>query len=72
MAELTTAQYDALERAITNRTRVAIYRRGSEYVVVPERLRTDRGREVLESTHPTTGDRVRFFLDEVEEIEVVR
>ena len=72
MAELTTAQYDALESAITNRTRVAIYRRGAEYVVVPERLRTDRGRELLESTHPATGDRLRFFLDEVDEIEVVR
>jgi hypothetical protein len=72
MAELTTAQYDALERAITEGTRIAVYRRGAEYVVVPRRLRTERGREALESIHPTTGDRLTFYLDEVEEIEVVR
>ncbi len=72
MAELTTVQYDALERAITRGTRIAVSRRGAEYVVVPKRLRTERGRETLESAHPTTGDRLVFFLDEVEEIEVVR
>ena len=72
MAELTTKQYDALERAIVKGTRVAVYRRGMEYVVVPKRLRTERGREALESTHPTTGDRLVFFLDELDDIEVVR
>ena len=72
MAELTTAQYDALERAITNGTRIAVYRRGSEVVVVPRTLRTLRGREVLESTHPTTGDRMTLYIDELDSIEVVR
>ena len=71
MAELTTSQYDALERAITDGRRVAVYRRGTEYVVVPQRLRTDRGREALESVHPTTGDRITLYLDEVDSIEVV-
>ncbi len=72
MAELTTAQYDALERAIVNGTRIAIYRRGAEYVVIPRRLRTDRGREAIDSAHPTTGDRLTFYLDELDQIEVVR
>lgn len=72
MAELTTAQYDALERAITHGSRVAVYRRGAEYVVVPRRLRTDRGREALESTHPTTGDGITLYIDEIDSIEVVR
>ena len=72
MAELTTKQYDVLERAIADGTRIAVRRRGAEFVVVPRRLRTDRGREAIESVHPTTGDRVTFYLDEVQGIEVVR
>ena len=72
MAELTTKQYDALERAIVRGTRIAVYRRGGEYVVVPKRLRTERGRETLECTHPTTGDKLVFYLDELDDIEVVR
>jgi hypothetical protein len=72
MAELTTAQYDALERAIVNGTRIAVYRRGAEYVVVPRRLRTERGRAAIDSAHPTTGDRLTFYRDELDQIEVVR
>jgi hypothetical protein len=72
MAQLTTKQYDALERAIIHGTRIAVFRRGAEYVVVPTRLRTESGRETVESAHPTTGDRLVFFLDEVDRIEVVR
>ena len=34
MAELTHAQYDALERAIIERRRLVVNRRGTEYVVV--------------------------------------
>ena len=72
MAELTTAQYDALERAITAGQRIAVYRRGAEYVVVPRALRVARGREALESTHPTTGDEITIYIDEIDAIEVVR
>ncbi len=71
MAELTTAQYDALERAITNSTRIAIYRRGTEYVVIPTRLIFAGGRESLQARHPTTGDPISLFIDEVESIDVV-
>ena len=72
MAELTTAQYDALERAITDGKRISVFRRGPEFVVVPRTLRPDRGREALESTHPTTGDRITLYIDEIDTIEVVR
>ena len=72
MAQLTTAQYDALERAITDGRRIAVYRRGTEYVVVPTELRLAAGREVVEATHPTTGEHLRLFLDELDSIEVVR
>jgi hypothetical protein len=72
MAELTTAQYDALERAIVDGTRISVFRRGSEYVVVPTRLRVEGGREAIEATHPTTGHALTLYVDEVDGIEVVR
>ena len=72
MAELNHKQYDALERAVADGRRIAVYRRGTEYVVVPRRLRIQGGREALEAVHPTTGDRITLWLDEVDSIEVVR
>lgn len=72
MAQLTHEQYDALERAIMEGSRIAVFRRGTEYVVVPQRLRIASGREAVEATHPTTGDSITLWLDEVDSIEVVR
>ena len=72
MAELNHKQYDALERAVADGRRIAVYRRGTEYVVVPKRLRIQGGREALEAVHPTTGDRITLWLDEVDSIEVVK
>ena len=72
MAELNHKQYDALERAVTDGRRISVYRRGTEYVVVPKRLRIVGGREAIDAVHPTTGDRITLWLDEVESIEVVR
>jgi hypothetical protein len=72
MAELTTTQYDALERAITNGRRVAVYRRGTEFLVIPMRFSLVGGREALEARHPTTGDRLVLILDELDSIEVVK
>lgn len=72
MAQLTTTQYDALERAITDGRRIAVYRRGTEYVVIPTRLRLTGGREALEALHPTTGEHLTLYLDDLESIEVVR
>ena len=72
MAQLTNSQYDALERAIRDGTRIAVFRRGTEYVVIPQRLRMLGGREAVESVHPTTGDDITFYLDAVDAIEVVR
>ena len=72
MAQLTHQQYDALERAVRDGTRIAVYRRGTEYIVIPQRLRMLVGREAVESIHPTTGDRITLYLDEVDAIEIVR
>ena len=72
MAQLTHDQYDALERAITNGIRIAVMRRGTEFVVVPQRLRLREGREAIEAMHPTTGHQLTLYIDEVDAIEVVR
>jgi hypothetical protein len=72
MAQLTTRQYDALERAITEGRRIAVYRRGTEFIVIPTQLRLSAGREALEATHPTPGEQLTLFLDDLESIEVVR
>ena len=72
MAQLTHDQYDALESAITNGIRIAVWRRGTEYIVVPRRLRLADGREAIEAMHPTTGHELTLYVDEVDAIEVVR
>ena len=70
MAELTHEQYDMLERAIAEGRRIAIYRRGTEYMVVPIRMRMS-AREAVEAMHPTTGERLTLYIDEIEGFEVV-
>jgi hypothetical protein len=72
MAQLTHQQYEQLERAVADGQRISVRRRGTEYVVVPARLATRSGREVIEANHPTTGDDLTLYLDEVDAIEVVR
>ena len=71
MAELTHKQYDLLERAITDQRRIAVIRRGTEYVVVPARLSVERGREAIQARHPS-GALMTFYVDEVQSIEVVK
>ena len=72
MGQLTVKQYDALERAIVDASRVAILRRGTEYLVIPERLTMQAGGEVIVARHPTTGARLTLRLDEVDRMEVLK
>jgi hypothetical protein len=72
MAQLTTAEYDRLERAVIDRSRISVYRRGTEYVVVPTRLHLIEGRERIEAVHPTTGDRIILYIDEIDSMQVIR
>lgn len=71
MAELSHREYDALERAIAERRRISVDRRGTEFVVVPEALRHVAGREAIEARHPTTGESLTLYIDELDAIEVV-
>lgn len=72
LGQWTHKQYDLLERAISAGTRISAYRRGTEFVVVPQRLKIIRDREAIESVHPTTGERIILYLDELDTIETVR
>jgi hypothetical protein len=72
MVQFSVQQYETLENSITHGRRVAIFRRGTEYIVIPERLRTRGGREAVDATHPTTGDTITFYLDELDSFEVIR
>jgi len=71
VSPLTHGQYEILERALADRSRVAVVRRGIELVVVPERLRVVTGREVVDARHPTTGDSLMLYLDELDTVEPV-
>jgi hypothetical protein len=71
LKELTHRQYDALESAITHGRRVSIRRRGSEYVGIPKKLWSEGQREAMSLLHPTTGELITIYLDEIDRIEVV-
>lgn len=66
---LTVRQYDMLELAITKGTRLVVSRRGTEYLLIPERLRIAAGREVIMTRHPTTGHKLELFVDELDFVE---
>lgn len=63
---LTPDALDALERAVRERRRVALRRRGTEYVVWAERLKTVAREEALEGRLPMTGEILAFPLRELE------
>jgi hypothetical protein len=70
--DLSTNQYDELERAITEGTRLSFWRRGTEYIVIPEALRLRNGREVVEARHPSTGQALVLAVDEIDSFEIIR
>lgn len=68
---LTPDALDALERAVRERRRVALRRRGTEYVIVAERLDTDDREEALRGRLPMTGEVLSFRLRELEHFAVL-
>ena len=71
MKQLNHRQYDALESAITHGRRISIRRRGTEYVGVPKNLWMEGQREAVSILHPTTGEEITVYLDEIDRLEVV-
>ncbi len=71
LKELTTRQYDALESAVAHSRRVSVYRRGTEYLGIPQKIWQDGRREAVSILHPTTGELITVYLDEIEHLDVL-
>jgi hypothetical protein len=62
---------DQLERAAREGRRVAIVRRGNEFVVVARRIVVRGKRETFIGMLPMTGEDIEFDLIEVDDFQVV-
>lgn len=62
---------DQLERAVRDGRRIAIMRRGTEYLVIATGPVNDAGHDAVEGRLPMTGEILRFRLTEIEHFELV-
>ena len=67
----TTDRMDQLENAARRGQRVALSRRGTEYVVVAIRVTSQDQHEVLIGRLPMTGEDLTFRLDQIDAFQVV-
>ncbi len=67
----TADRMDQLERAVRDRLRVALTRRGTEYIVTALRVGSAERREVLVARLPMTGEELVFRLDEIDSFQVI-
>jgi uncharacterized protein with PhoU and TrkA domain len=67
----TTDRMDQLERAARDGLRVALKRRGTEYVVVAQRVTSINQHDALVGWLPMTGEELTFRLDEMESFQVI-
>jgi uncharacterized protein with PhoU and TrkA domain len=62
---------DQLEHAARNGRRVALMRRGTEYIVVALRVTSAGRHDVLVGRLPMTGEELTFILDEIDTMQVL-
>lgn len=62
---------DQLENAARKGLRVALYRRGTEYIVVALRVSWVGQHEVLVGWLPMTGEELTFQLNDIESFQVI-
>jgi hypothetical protein len=67
----TADRMDQLESAARRSQRVALSRRGTEYVVVAIRVTTEERHDVLVGRLPMTGEELTFRLDQIDSFQVV-
>jgi hypothetical protein len=67
----TSDRMDQLERAVRDGLKVALTRRGTEYVVTALRITTVDRREALVGRLPMTGEELAFRLDQVDSFQVI-
>jgi len=62
---------DQLEHAARNGRRVALMRRGTEYIVVALRVTSAGRHDVLVGRLPMTGEELTFILNEIDAMQVL-
>jgi hypothetical protein len=67
----TAQRMDLLERAVRENRRVAISRRGTEFIVIATGLTSVKARDALVGRLPMTGEEMTFILDELESFAIV-
>jgi uncharacterized protein with PhoU and TrkA domain len=67
----TPSQMDRLEHAVRKGLRVAVSRRGTEYIVVAMRITQRDGADALVGHLPMTGEELVFRLQDLEAFQVI-
>jgi uncharacterized protein with PhoU and TrkA domain len=67
----TPERLDQLESAVRHGRRVALMRRGTEYIVIAVRLTAVGNKDALVGRIPMTGEEMTFILDELEAMQVL-
>jgi hypothetical protein len=67
----TTDRMDQLERAVRDGLRVALSRRGTEYIVTALRVSSTGPHEALVGRLPMTGEELTFRLDQIDAFQVI-
>jgi hypothetical protein len=67
----TAQRMDQLENAARKGLRVALSRRGTEYIVVALRVTTVARHEALIGWLPMTGEELTFHLNDIESFQVI-
>ena len=62
---------DQLERAVREGRRIALMRRGTEYIVVARRVTAVAGADAVIGWLPMTGEELTFRLDEIDAFQVL-
>ena len=64
-------RYDQLEHAARNGLRVVVQRRGTEYIVLADRVANGPRGEAFHARLPMTGEVMEFLLKEIECFQVL-
>ncbi len=62
---------DRLEHAVRKGLRVALNRRGTEYIVTAVRMTTSNNRDALVGHLPMTGEQLTFVLADIDSFQVI-
>ena len=67
----TPAQVDRLEHAVRKGLRVALSRRGTEYIVIARRIVQEEGTDALVGHLPMTGEELLFRFSDIDAFQVI-